>query len=215
MNETRFHGMEEVVGSSPTRSTTPPSQTKDLFSREQVRSKSRNGEDSASLSPIESGADAVTVRLSRGMVALIDAEDEERVCAIKWSVRWSGWRWYAVSNRGGHSLYLHRFILGVPDGVQVDHVNQNGLDCRKANLRPCTNGQNGANRQKKAASASSKFKGVDFHCGSWRARIRKDKVQRLLGNFGSEQEAARAYDAAAVELHGEFARLNFPQVGSA
>lgn len=156
---------------------------------------------------------AAAIRLSRGKHALVDPADADRVMAAG---PWSAWlnkkTWYAASNTFG---YLHHFILGINDGALVDHRNMDGLDCRRENLRRATPSQNVCNRRKRCyeGGVSSKFKGVDLHVGRWRAQIAKDGVRRHLGLFDSEEDAARAYDAAARDLHGEFARLNFPEPG--
>lgn len=159
--------------------------------------------------PIPEGT-AVSIRLSGGMVALVDLEDALRVWALEWSAVWSGWHWYARARLDGETVYLHRFILGITDERQVDHENQDGLDCRRLNLRVATQSQNNANRRKQASAASSRFKGVDAHVGKWRARVKKNGNQMTIGHFDSEEAAARAYDTKAREIHGQFARCNFP-----
>ncbi len=156
---------------------------------------------------------AAAIRLSRGKHALVDPVDAARVMAAgPWAAMWNGRLWYAISSSGG---YLHRFVLGVDDAVLVDHRNLDTLDCRRENLRRATHSQNGCNHAKKryTEGTSSKFKGVDLHGGRWRAQIAKDGVRTHLGLFDSEEDAAIAYDAAARDLHGEFARLNFPKPG--
>jgi hypothetical protein len=156
---------------------------------------------------------AAAIRLSRGKDALVDPVDANRVMAAgPWTAMWNGKLWYAISSSAG---YLHRFILGVDDAVLVDHENRNTLDCRRENLRRATHSQNTCNHLKKRypSGTSSAYKGVDLHGGRWRAQIAKDGVRRHLGLFDSERDAALAYDAAARNLHGEFARLNFPQSG--
>ena len=79
--------------------------------------------------------DTTIVPLSRGLVAIIDGADADRVLAHKWSAGWTGTRWYARRSIGTngdyHHLYLHRFILDAPPGVRVDHENGDGLDCRR------------------------------------------------------------------------------------
>ena len=160
---------------------------------------------------LQSGAAAI--RLTRGKHALVDPVDANRVMAAgPWAAMWNGKLWYAISSSAG---YLHRFILGVDDAVVVDHENRNTLDCRRENLRRATHSQNTCNHVKKqyACGTSSAYKGVDLHGGRWRAQIAKDGIRRHLGLFDSEEDAARAYDAAARNLHGPFGRFNFPQPG--
>jgi hypothetical protein len=106
---------------------------------------------------------------------------------------------------------MHRQLIMPLKGLQVDHINGNGLDNRKANLRICTPSQNGCNRNRISRSQSG-FKGVRWlkeRC-NWRAEIGLYSRHYNLGSFSSAIEAALAYDKAARELHGEFAHLNFP-----
>lgn len=98
--------------------------------------------------------------------------------------------------------------------MMIDHKNGNGLDNRRSNLRFCTNAQNQHNQRKWGSRSgkplSSRYKGVSWHRrGHWRAKIQAQGKRRYLGQFQSEEAAARAYDRAARELHGEFAVLNF------
>lgn len=92
-----------------------------------------------------------------------------------------------------------------------DHINHNGLDNRKANLRPATRAQNSYNRKKYANNSYSKYKGVSFKKKGqkWSAQISINNKMKFLGYFHREKDAAKAYDAAARKLHGEFASLNF------
>ncbi len=107
---------------------------------------------------------------------------------------------------------MHRVIKGAKAGQSVDHVNGNGLDNRRSNLRLCAHAENLRNR-KIHKNNKSGFKGVRKRKESslWRAEIRSNHKFYFLGNFHSAEEAAHAYDAAALKLHGEFARLNFPR----
>jgi len=148
-------------------------------------------------------------------VALIDDSDEALVCAHRW--------WMIESRSPGRpSFYARGSVIGerfhplmhrlLAMGI-TDHVNGNGLDNRRANLRPATRSQNGANRRKVVKTASS-FKGVTRYAVTrWRAYITKDQARIHLGVFESELSAASAYDCAARELFGEYAALNFPQAG--
>lgn len=156
------------------------------------------------------------IPLSRGYVATVDDEDYERVISYG--------PWHVDIPRGKHTAYarktltvdgrkttikMHVFILGVSG---VDHANGNGLDNRRANLRAATNAQNSANRRRRSDNTSG-FKGVSFHRRSrkWQAYACQGGKQNHLGYHATAEQAARAYDEAARELFGPFARLNFPQ----
>ncbi len=114
---------------------------------------------------------------------------------------------------GAHSVTvsMHTFLTG---WRLVDHINGDGLDNRRSNLRPATPSQNLQNTRR-PVSNSSGYKGVGFHkaSGRWRAYIGIQGRQTSLGYHESPEAAARAYDAAAIEHFGEFARLNFPTKG--
>ncbi len=155
----------------------------------------------------------VRLPLTRGKFALVDVDDFEKASAAGgWMAVWNGCKYYAIDSRVG---YLHRYILTAPDGLGVDHRNLDSLNCRRHNLRLATAAQNSANLPKQRRRATtSRFKGVNLHGGKWEARIANQGRRRHLGCFDSEVDAALAYDAAARELHGEFARLNFPDAGS-
>lgn len=155
------------------------------------------------------------IPLSRGLVALVDDADFDLVSAVgKWYANPSDRTFYARKNfsRGGRyfSVRMHTLITGWP---LVDHLNGNGLDNRRLNLRQATHSQNAMNRGMRSDNTSG-YKGVGLRRGAWTAEIYVHGVQHYLGRFLSAEEAARAYDAAAAELFGEFARLNFPKESS-
>lgn len=104
---------------------------------------------------------------------------------------------------------MHRLILSLKSGEICDHINGDKLDNRKKNLRVCTSSQNLANRGSQKNSRSG-IKGVTFYVrtGKWAANIAFNRKQTFLGYFLSKEEAASAYNQAAIEHHGEFARLN-------
>lgn len=162
----------------------------------------------------------ITIGLTRGKVALIDDDDFERVSKFKWTSLYNpnNKKWYARRAVGGRgrqtTIYMHRFILNAPKGIQVDHINGEGLDNQKRNLRLATNAQNHQNQIKPVASKSG-FRGVSFdkRRNKFYARIWLNGRRISLGRFQTAVEAARAYDEAAVKLHGEFARLNFERKG--
>lgn len=101
---------------------------------------------------------------------------------------------------------MHRLILDAPKGMQVDHINGNGLNNRRENIRLCTHEQNSYNQQK--PYGSSKYKGVCRKRGKWDAQIRASGKIIWLGSFATEDEAANAYDEAALKHFGEFAFTN-------
>jgi hypothetical protein len=110
----------------------------------------------------------------------------------------------------------HRVIWAMQTGAwpinQVDHINQKRMDNRWCNLREATRSQNCANTSSRPNS-SSKYLGVGWHKSeqNWRATIRKNGCKKHIGSFDCEIQAAKAYDAAALEIHGQFANLNFPE----
>jgi len=162
----------------------------------------------------------ITIGLTRGKVALIDDDDFERVSKFKWTSLYNlkNKKWYARCAVGGRgkqtTVYMHRIILNAPKGLQVDHINGDGLDNQKRNLRFATNAQNHQNQIKPVASKSG-FRGVCFdqRRNKFYARIQHNRQTTHLGRFQTAIQAARAYDKAAVKLHGEFARLNFERKG--
>lgn len=109
---------------------------------------------------------------------------------------------------------MHREIIHIPEHLVCDHINRNGLDNRKANLRPATVSQNLCNRTKTKAKTRSKYKGLEWDKTQrkWRARIQLNGRKIHLGSFANEIDAAKAYDKKARDLFGQFACLNFPDV---
>lgn len=157
-----------------------------------------------------------TIQLTRGLNTLIDEADFPELSKTCWNAVASDHLFYAVRNfqrkgRWSHVL-LHYAVFGeIPPGHQVDHRNRDNLDNRRDNLRLATPSSNKANCRKRhrEGGVASKFKGVLAGWnGKWKARITKDGVQTHLGVFTSETDAARAYDAAAIEKFGEFATTN-------
>lgn len=157
-----------------------------------------------------------TVPLTRGLEAIVDVADWPEVSKHSWcAVRGYSNTTYAQSRIRNRQMTLHQFILPVGRGFRVDHENGNGLDCRRSNLRESTPGQNNHNRRQSTLPKYSRFQGVTFDCRPglvrpWHAQIRVDGKNEYLGSFGSEEDAAHAYDARVKEHYGDRARLNFP-----
>lgn len=150
------------------------------------------------------------IPLTQGFCALVDDADYEWLSSFRWYFA-SG---YARTRVGKAFVYMHRLIMGEPDGP-VDHKNRSSLDNRRENLRLATYSGNAANRLKhlRNGTCTSLYKGVIRRpCGSFYTLLYHNKHNYYLGSFRDEVEAARAYDAKAKEIFGEFARLNFPDV---
>ncbi len=154
-----------------------------------------------------------------GRVALVDVGDYDLVMTHNWYVilkkqpgrRDSGP--YAVASVpcGPYrqaAILMHKLITGYP---RTDHINHDGLDNRRANLRPVTGSQNSANARHQQG-CTSRYKGVSWHRATlkWAAYIGVRGQQHHLGLFAAEEDAARAYDAVALAAWGEYACLNFP-----
>lgn len=156
------------------------------------------------------------IPLSRGMTAQVDDEDFDVVMAVgPWYATVKKQTWYATHDvrkaDGRRTMQaLHRLLR--PDWRLIDHINGDGLDNRRANLRLATFAQNGANRRMSRRNTTG-FKGVfwDPERKLWRAAITYERRHHHVGRFATAEQAARAYDARALELFGEFARPNFPQ----
>ena len=177
-------------------------------------------------------------------VTIVDDEDYDKVM----SAIGERAKWYYWSNRGptrerkgalheyatSRHKSMHRIIIDAPKGMDVDHINGNGLDNRKENLRICTRSQNMMNQKLKSHSVSG-YKGVQYEptrkykytskkTGITTVKEYKIKLpysayigdpnrkgrHLFLGRYATGEEAARVRDKKALELHGEYAYLNFP-----
>lgn len=153
------------------------------------------------------------IPLSQGKVTLVDDRDFEWLSQWSWHVQNHMHICYARrtlrKNGKKRAILMHQLIIGISSELETDHINRDGLDNRRSNLRHCTHAENNRN-QRKFASCSSRYKGVhwDNERQTWRARITAHGRSHHLGRFTDEQEAARAYNQAALEYFGEFAYLN-------
>ncbi len=152
------------------------------------------------------------IPLTQGRFAIVDADDYGRLCQYKWYCRSTKNQFYAFRTEAKDILSMHREIMNAPKGLLVDHIDGNGLNNRKSNLRLCTYSQNARNKRP-SPNCYSRYKGVTWHRyhNKWYASIHKSGRSTFLGCFDDEIEAALAYDKMAGELFGEFAYLNFPE----
>lgn len=152
---------------------------------------------------------------NKSLVALVDDDIYEIFGHLTWSafstpnnltpyarhdVQWGGRRL---------AFLLHREILGAPRGIQVDHINGDGLDNRRENLRLVSPSENMRNRPAPKSNKSG-YKGVSFYKsrGLWQAQIQVEGKKKTLGYFSSPEVAFSAYCQAAERLHGQFARVD-------
>lgn len=147
------------------------------------------------------------IPVTAGLFALVDDEDVDLVSQFTWHRCEQHGLVYArgeIWSRGPR-VRMHRLIMRAEPGRMVDHRNRNGLDNRRENLRFCTYAENARNRRMRCGG----FKGVSQRPnGKWQAAIGRNIY---LGVYDDPLDAARAYDAAALEMWGEFAALNFPE----
>jgi len=154
------------------------------------------------------------VPLPHGLEAIIDVADISIVLDWNWHVRKDKNTLYAARNkltdvngkRG--STLMHRAIMKARVGLEVDHINGNGLDNRRINLRTCTKSQNQCNRKVSALSITG-LKGVSLYKrdATWHARISHNGKRLCLGYYKTPEEAHAAYCEASARLHGEFGRI--------
>lgn len=157
----------------------------------------------------------IKIPLTQGKVALIDDEDYDKIKDIKFYAHFEkGVKWYALHSINDEKILMHRIIINAKPGQICDHINGDGLDNRRCNLRIVTNQQNIMNQRLQKRRKSSKYKGVTWNKNAekWQTQIRINKNNRYLGLFINEIDAANTYDKKALELFGEYARLNFPEV---
>jgi len=155
-----------------------------------------------------------TIPLTQGKIVLVDDEDYEYLNQRKWYASKRGNTWYAiriVCIPKQRTIRMHRVILNAPNGMQVDHINSNGLDNRKSNLRLCTHAENQRHQQLSCRNSTG-FKGVSFDKRNpqktYYACINLNNKQIYIGCYHTAEEAAQAYDKAALKYHKKFALTN-------
>jgi len=150
------------------------------------------------------------IKLTRGRAALVSEQDFDDINNYRWFSGNHGYAARMIRTESGirKTLLMHVQIIGSVEGLEIDHVNGNTLDNRRDNLRHVTHSQNMANQVK--TRGVSEFKGVSWKKRNkkWMAQIYKNSTCFYIGLFLSETEAAMAYNKRAVELFGNFAKLN-------
>lgn len=156
-----------------------------------------------------SGSDTKLIPLSGGkLFAIVDDEDYEYLRKSKWRAGEPKKGFFYATKIG--NIRMHRLIMQAQVGQQVDHINGNTLDNRRSNLRICSNQENARNRYKPVTGLSN-YKGVkrsNTVSERWTAQIGLNGKDIHLGSFATQEEAASAYDKAAIEHYGEFAKTN-------
>lgn len=146
------------------------------------------------------------IPLTQGYKAMIDDEDYERVMKYRiYAIQGTSTVYGLVSQI---RIYLHNFINPPPEGFTVDHIDRNGLNCQKENLRFATKSQQVINRK---SNNKSGYRGIYLFRNKWRAMIQYQNARHYGGSYKNEIDAAKAYDELAKKLHGDFAMLNFPE----
>lgn len=170
--------------------------------------------------PVRVDGDVAYVTLTKGYEAVIDAKDAEYISQWNWSaaikIRGEGMisSVYAIRCQSVDSkrktVCMHRDLINPSEHLQVDHIDGNGLNNRRSNLRTATNSENQKNRGPSRANRSG-MKGVSWHAGikKWQASIKVDGKDKYLGVFENLEDAHKAYCDASKKFHGQFARA-FP-----
>ena len=150
------------------------------------------------------------IKLSKGMVAIVDDADFEWLNKLKWQYHYRGYAYSATYLGGGRAnpkykkLWMHRLVTDCPEDKIVDHINRDKLDNRRSNLRTCTQSQNQMNSKIRESNTSG-YRGVNKQGERWMARIRMNGKRLFLGLFDTPQEASKVYELAAKKHYGEFA----------
>lgn len=152
------------------------------------------------------------IKLTQGKVALVDDSDFDFLNQWKWYAMKTGRKFYAARRINRFTVLMHRLLLNLTNTkILTDHIDRNGLNNQRDNLREATIRQNAANRDS-FDNSSSKYLGVywDPARKKWMATIKDSRINKTkgLGGYKNEIDAAKAYNNAAKIIHGAFANLN-------
>lgn len=159
-------------------------------------------------------SESCQIQLTRGYFSIVDAADYDWLTQWKWHANDSKGRLVYAERNGGvtdreRKIIMHRVITNAPKGMEVDHRDGDGLNNRRSNLRLCTHSENMKNKSK-VCNTSSQYKGVYWsrHANKWKATITLNKTAIHLGYYDKEHDACLAYNLAAVQYFGPFAKIN-------
>jgi len=158
--------------------------------------------------PAPPNDDVRYIALTKGKFAIVDAADFAYLSQFRWHAKETRGRFYAATVIKGKSVAMHQLLMSPPPGMVVDHIDGNGLNNRRANLRICTPKQN--RRNTRPRRKTSRFLGVCRVGDKFKAQIKHNGRTYYLGLFTDQVEAAKARDAQAKQLQGPYAYLNFP-----
>lgn len=145
------------------------------------------------------------IKLTRGKFALVDDEDFKTLNKVKWYASPNYNTFYAARSEGAKKLFIHREVMNTPKGMMTDHIDGNGLNNQKSNLRICTSSQNQMNSTRRKKSKTG-FRGVNYSKRDkvFRALIILNGKFKHLGSFSTPKEAHKAYCESVIKYHGEF-----------
>lgn len=157
--------------------------------------------------PIEVKDGVGYITAANGMTITVDEADVPAVSEFNWSTMHNGYTWYAVRSKNGKLVLMHRQLLSPAKGEQVDHLDHNGLNNTRANMRVCDQGSNNFNKALDSRNKTG-FRGVYkvTNCDRYCASIKHNKKTINLGYFLTAEEAYLAYTTAAIEIYGDLAR---------
>jgi len=164
------------------------------------------------IAPIGTNLGCKEIPLTQEKFAIVDYDDYERLSKHKWYTAKNKEKFYARRKEHGVVIYLHREVLGITDSkVIIDHINMDGLDNRKSNLRISNHSQNALNTTLRKDNKSG-YRGVSYHIKDkkWVASIRTNNIRKHIGEFDSKEIAAMFYDYEAIKAYGDDAYRNFP-----
>jgi hypothetical protein len=149
------------------------------------------------------------ISVSGGRFAIIDDDDYTLISQYTWTYHSAGYAYRTTPRPNPKMILMHRHVMNAESGIEVDHINGNRLDNRKSNLRFCTSTQNKANMKiRKDNTTGYKGVSIDKRNGKFQAYININGKRCSLGMYNKLDDAAKAYNKKAVELFGDFARLN-------